>query len=74
MQAAVTAAGLTCVAMDMAPAACRNTARVTGLGAPNFGLVMSLGERTTTLVFMGEGHFFLHIILIAGRRRPSTKH
>ena len=72
MQAAATAAGLTCMAMDMAPAACRNGARVTGLGASELGLVFNLGERTTTLLFMSEAHFFLRIIPIAGQQMTEA--
>jgi len=67
MQAAVGAAGLECVGMDMAPAACWNGARATGLGTRELDLVVNLGERTTTLLFMSEGRFFLRIIPIAGQ-------
>lgn len=63
---AVRKVGLSPQLVDIAPIACYNAARANGLGMNGCDMVISIGGRTTNLLFLEGGKFFARTIPIAG--------
>ncbi len=63
---AVRNVGLDPVLIDQAPVACYNAARANGLGSDECVLIVSMGGRSTNLMFIEGERFFARIIPIAG--------
>ena len=58
--------GLRPILIDLAPVACYNSARANGLGETSSSLVVSIGGRSTNLLFIEGNRFFARSIPIAG--------
>ena len=58
--------GLHPLLIDLAPVACYNGARANGLGETESSLLISIGGRSTNLLFIEGNHFFARSIPIAG--------
>ena len=58
--------GLRPLLIDLAPIACYNCARANGIGEDNSSLVISIGGRSTNLLFIEGNRFFARSIPIAG--------
>lgn len=58
--------GLRPLLIDLAPIACYNCARANGIGEENSSLVISIGGRSTNLLFIEGERFFARSIPIAG--------
>ena len=58
--------GLKPLLIDLAPVACYNSARANGIGEEQCSLVVSIGGRSTTLLFIEGNRFFARSIPIAG--------
>ena len=52
--------------IEVAPTACYNAARINGIGDENCELVLNIGDRCSSLLFVDNGRFFVRIIPIAG--------
>jgi type IV pilus assembly protein PilM len=66
MTGAVQAVGLEPVLVDVAPAACYNAARANHVGDDECAMVLSIGGRSTNLLFVDRTRFFARTIPIAG--------
>ena len=58
--------GLRPLLIDLAPVACYNSARANGIGENGSSLVVSIGGRSTNLLFIEGDRFFARSIPIAG--------
>lgn len=58
--------GLRPLLIDLAPIACYNSARANGIGEGSSSLVVSIGGRSTNLLFIEGDRFFARSIPIAG--------
>ena len=54
------------VLIEVAPAACYNAARANGVGDTDCEMILNIGGRCSTLIFIDNGRFFVRIIPIAG--------
>ncbi len=52
--------------IEVAPTACYNAARLNGIGDDNCELILNIGDRCSSLLFVDNGRFFVRIIPIAG--------
>lgn len=52
--------------IEVAPTACYNAARLNGIGDSNCELILNIGDRCSSLLFVDNGRFFVRIIPIAG--------
>jgi type IV pilus assembly protein PilM len=66
MTGAVQAVGLEPLLVDVAPAACYNAARANHVGDDECAMVLSIGGRSTNLLFVDRTRFFARTIPIAG--------
>jgi len=66
LNAVVEAVGLTPVLLDMAPAACHNAALANHIGDEELELVLNIGCRSTSLLFVGPEGLFVRIVPTAG--------
>lgn len=64
---AVRTVGLSPVLVDVAPVACYNAARANGLGNDGCDMLISIGGRSTNLLFLEGDRFFARTIPIAGQ-------
>ena len=58
--------GLRPILIELAPVSCYNSARANGIGETNSSLVVSIGGRSTNLLFIEGNRFFARSIPIAG--------
>ncbi len=63
---AVRKVGLSPILVDVAPVSCYNAARANGLGSDGSVMVVSIGGRSTNLLFLEGDRFFARTIPIAG--------
>ncbi|MCQ2396652.1 MAG: type IV pilus assembly protein PilM [Lentisphaeria bacterium] len=63
---AVREVGLLPILVDVAPVACYNAARANGLGEKGSVMIVSIGGRSTNLLFLEGNRFFARTIPIAG--------
>lgn len=63
---AVQSAGIEVILVDVAPAACYNSARRNRVGNEKCSLIVNIGCRSTSLLFADGGRFFARTIPIAG--------
>ena len=54
------------VLIEVAPTACYNAARANGVGDTDCEMILNIGGRCSTLIFIDNGRFFVRIIPIAG--------
>ena len=54
------------VLIEVAPTACYNAARANGVGDTDCEMILNIGGRSSTLIFIDNGRFFVRIIPIAG--------
>ncbi len=54
------------VLIEVAPTACYNAARANGVGENECEMILNIGGRCSTLIFIDNGRFFVRIIPIAG--------
>ena len=54
------------VLIEVAPTACYNAARANGVGDTECEMILNIGGRCSTLIFIDNGRFFVRIIPIAG--------
>lgn len=54
------------VLIEVAPTACYNAARANGVGDTDCEMILNIGGRCSTLIFIDNGRFFIRIIPIAG--------
>ena len=54
------------VLIEVAPTACYNAARANGVGDTDCEMILNIGGRGSTLIFIDNGRFFVRIIPIAG--------
>ena len=60
------ALGKEIVLIEVAPTACYNAARANGVGDNDCEMILNIGGRCSTLIFIDNGRFFVRIIPIAG--------
>ncbi len=60
------AMGKEIVLIEVAPTACYNAARANGVGDTDCEMILNIGGRCSTLIFIDSGRFFVRIIPIAG--------
>ncbi|HCE42227.1 MAG TPA: hypothetical protein DET40_01595 [Lentisphaeria bacterium] len=64
--ALIEALGMEIDIIDVAPAACYNTARANEIGGAECVMLLNIGARCSSLVFIDKGRFFVRTIPIAG--------
>ncbi len=52
--------------IEVSPTACYNAARLNGIGDTNCELILNIGDRCSTLLFVDGGRLFVRVIPIAG--------
>ncbi|MBO7146671.1 MAG: type IV pilus assembly protein PilM [Lentisphaeria bacterium] len=52
--------------IEVAPTACYNAARLSGVGDANCELILDIGSRSSSLLFVDKGRLFIRVIPIAG--------
>jgi type IV pilus assembly protein PilM len=62
----IESAGLTVQSVETAPTACYNSARANEIGQDESHMILNIGGRCSSLIFIDNGRFFVRTILIAG--------
>ena len=62
----IEAAGKRVDFVEVSPTACYNAARLNGIGDENCELILNIGDRCSSLLFVDSGRLFVRIIPIAG--------
>lgn len=66
LTAAIEEIGKESLLIDVAPTAAYNAARANGIGEDNCSMILNIGGRCSSLIFIDSGRFFVRTIPIAG--------